>query len=316
MYRLRLLGGVVLEGPSGPVTGRAVQPRRLALLAVLGSSGELGWSREKLIALLWPDTEPTEARRRLSQSVYLLRQALGEASLVGLGETLSLDRDLVVVDSEVFEATAEGGRWDQAVDAYRGPFLDGFFIRDSGPFEEWADSERRRLADMFATCLEAAAKRSVEAEDHLRAAERWRRLIEHDPYNSRAVVGLMEALSAAGDPGNALLAAAEHAEVLREDLGLGYGPDVGAVVERIRELLPAAEAGAARPPRRRPVAGLVPSDPPSDLRADAAAHRTGMWTLVVVGFVLAAAAVWAVSRLVRPVPAVPVGSVAVQGATR
>jgi DNA-binding SARP family transcriptional activator/TolB-like protein len=220
------------------------------LLAVLGTSGEHGWSREKLIALLWPDTEPTEARRRLSQSVYLLRQAMGEASLTGLGETLVLNRDLVAVDLDSFKAAAEGGRWDQAAEAYAGPFLDGFFIRNSGPFEEWADSERRRLADMYATCLEAAATESVERNDHLRAAERWRRLIEHDPYNSRAVVGLMEALSAAGDPGNALLVAEEHAETLREDLGLGCGADVEMVVERIRESLPAAEPGTPRPVRR------------------------------------------------------------------
>lgn len=250
MYRLRLLGGVALEGPDGPVSGRAAQPRRLSLLAVLGASNGPGsWSREKLIALLWPETDPNEARRNLSQSVYLLRQAIGEDSLVSHGETLALNQDVVWTDVAAFRSAVEEDRFDDAAAAYGGPFLDGFFIRGAREFEEWADSERRRLADMYATCLEAAATESVEENDHLRAADHWRRLIEHDPYNSRAVVGLMEALSAAGDPGNALLVAEEHAETLREDLGLGYGADVDAVVERIRAALPAAEPREDRRPR-------------------------------------------------------------------
>lgn len=249
MYRLRLLGGVVLEGPDGPVTGRAVQPMRLALIAVLGTSGEHGCSREKLIALLWPETEPSEARRRLSQSVYLLRQTMGETALVTLGESLALNWDVVRADVDEFRSAVNEERWDEAAETYQGPFLDGFFIRNSGPFDEWTDSERRRLADTYAACLEASAKESVEKKDHLRAADRWRRLIEHDPYNSRAVFGLMEALTAAGDPGNALLVAEEHEETLREDLGLGYGADVEEAVERIREMLPAAEPREDRRPR-------------------------------------------------------------------
>jgi DNA-binding SARP family transcriptional activator len=52
LYRLTLLGGVLLSGPDGPVGGRASQQRRLALLAYLGSAGDKGRSRDSLIALL------------------------------------------------------------------------------------------------------------------------------------------------------------------------------------------------------------------------------------------------------------------------
>jgi len=42
VFSLRLLGGLTLEGPSGPVSGRVAQRRRLGLLALLGVAGEKG----------------------------------------------------------------------------------------------------------------------------------------------------------------------------------------------------------------------------------------------------------------------------------
>ena len=81
LYRLTLLGGVLLTGPDGPVAGRASQQKRLALLTLVASAGETGQSRDRLIALLWPDSDTREARHHLSHSLYVLRVALGEDTL-------------------------------------------------------------------------------------------------------------------------------------------------------------------------------------------------------------------------------------------
>jgi hypothetical protein len=65
-YRLRTLGGVCLEGADGPLGGAATQHRRLALLALIAASGDLGVSRDRLIAVLWPESEPAKARQVLT----------------------------------------------------------------------------------------------------------------------------------------------------------------------------------------------------------------------------------------------------------
>ncbi|MGB5301865.1 MAG: hypothetical protein WBP17_01800, partial [Gemmatimonadota bacterium] len=158
MYRLRLFGGVALAGPAGPVEGRAVQPRRLALLALLGASRNHGWSREKLIALLWPDTDPAEARRHLSQSVYLLRKGLGEDAIATHGESVELNTDVVWTDVGAFHEALREGEPERAIDLYAGPFLDGFYVRDAPDFEEWSEAERRSLADTYATSVETVAR--------------------------------------------------------------------------------------------------------------------------------------------------------------
>ena len=58
MFILRLLGGASLEGPDGPVAGRAGLRHRLALLAVLGVEHPRPVSRDKLVAYLWPRAAP------------------------------------------------------------------------------------------------------------------------------------------------------------------------------------------------------------------------------------------------------------------
>ncbi|MEO8199734.1 MAG: hypothetical protein ABI679_04350, partial [Gemmatimonadota bacterium] len=68
MYRLNTLGGLSLSGPAGPITGPAVQPRRLGLLTLLAAAGVQGLSRDKLLGLLWPESEPDRARHALDQS--------------------------------------------------------------------------------------------------------------------------------------------------------------------------------------------------------------------------------------------------------
>lgn len=94
MYSLRLLGVTCVEGPSGPVSGRVTQRRRLALLALLGAACEGGWTRDKLIGLLWPETTDEQARRLLSDSVYVLRHELGEDAVIVSGELLRLNSEV------------------------------------------------------------------------------------------------------------------------------------------------------------------------------------------------------------------------------
>lgn len=74
MFRLRLLGTPHLEGNAGIVQQG---PRRIAILAALAASGPAGLTRDKLIALLWPEGEDERSRRNLSQLLYAMRTELG-----------------------------------------------------------------------------------------------------------------------------------------------------------------------------------------------------------------------------------------------
>ncbi len=233
-YSLRLLGGISLDGPSGPLTGPVVQPRQSALLAILGVARDNGASREKVVGLLWPESDQAEARHTLSNSVYELRRALGENAVLVSGDNLRLNSEVTETDVAAFGKALARGDLIGAVEAYGGPFLDGFYLSGAEEFERWVEAERQRLAVQYGEALESLAESAEEAGDFPRAVGWWQRLAAYDPYNSRFAVRLMQAMAAAGDPANALQYAQEHERFLQNELGIDPPEDVLALAERLR----------------------------------------------------------------------------------
>lgn len=238
MPHLTLLGGATLEDESGPVTGPAARRHPLALMALLATAPSGTRSRSKLVGLLWPETAEQRARNRLNTCVYRVRSTLGEAALASVGDDLRLERDEVGCDVVRFEEALEAGEHRRAADLYGGPFLDGFRLKGSPAFEKWTDRERDRLARAHRDALEALAADAAEEGDPAAAARWWRKRAREDPYDSRAVRRLMEALARAGSRAEALRVARVHERLLEDELGTA--PDAG-----VRELAARLEAGDA-----------------------------------------------------------------------
>jgi DNA-binding SARP family transcriptional activator len=213
MWLLRTLGGLALERDGVPIEGPAVQPSRLAVLAVLARAGSAGMSRDKLQALLWPEKDAAHASGALRQSLYTLRRALTGAILGG--RTLRLTDARIASDVGRFVAGIQADDLENAESWYRGPFLDGFFT-GSDPFERWAEREREELAHQYAATLERLAMRADSAHA---AVVWWRRLVALDPVSPRTVVRLMEALVRDGDRFAAIRCAREHARRTLAEFG-------------------------------------------------------------------------------------------------
>ena len=254
-FSIRLLGGASVEGPDGPLTGRATQRHRLALLALLAASPG-GVSRDKLAGYLWGDSDDERARRSLSDSMYRINKALGAGAVTAVGDELRLDPELLPSDLRVFRDALANREWQRALDAYTGPFLDGFHLSDAVEFERWLDSERDALAKAYADALEALAERRAEEADVAGAVSLWQRRAALDPYDSRLAVRLMEALDAAGNTAGALRHARVHTQLLEQEFGTDPGEDVAALVERLRG------RSGSWPPRRgaTPVSDAVSPD--------------------------------------------------------
>ena len=134
------------------MAGAAAQPRRLALLAMLGVAGERGLTRDKIIGFLWPDADEERARRALTQALYALRQDLGsEEAFLGVKD-LRLNPEIISADVVEFRARDGCRVLERAVELYRGPFLDGFHLPGAEEFERWSEQERQSLARSTATC--------------------------------------------------------------------------------------------------------------------------------------------------------------------
>ena len=244
MFSLRLLGGASIEGEGGALTGPVAQRHRMALAAMLALSRGKLISRDKLIACLWPESETKQARHRLSECVYVLRQALGDEALLSEGDSLRLNPEVVGSDACEFRDRLERDEHEAAVLLYAGPFLDGLFLDEAPEFERWMEGERDRFSRLYQEALETLAEAAESREDLANAAEWWRRLAAEDLYNSRLVLRLMQVLNANGDHANALQLGLEHAELLERELGAKLSPEMLDFLTSLREKPGAAPAGA------------------------------------------------------------------------
>jgi TolB-like protein/DNA-binding SARP family transcriptional activator/Tfp pilus assembly protein PilF len=244
-FSLKLFGGASIDAPSGPLTGRAVQRHRLALLALLAASSTRGMSRDRLIAFLWPEADSAKGRHLLSDSVYRINQAVGADAVSAAGDELRLDPRHLPSDVAGFADAIAGREWERAVAAYAGPFLDGFFLSDSPGFENWLDGERARFEREYSRALEALAEEAEAAGSRAHAVRWWRMLAAHDVYNSRVALRLMQALDAVGERAAALQHARTFTLLLREEFDADPDPDVVELADRLRAAAPAVDPPSA-----------------------------------------------------------------------
>jgi TolB-like protein/DNA-binding SARP family transcriptional activator/Flp pilus assembly protein TadD len=328
MLRLRVLGGFGLEGPSG--TSITLPKRRAeAVLAVLSLCGDLACTRERLIALLWPESDEAHSRHALRDALHVIRQALGPDAVHAAGDRLRLDPAVVGSDVHAFSQALTQGRYAEAVRAYGGPFLDGFHVDGSAELERWVDGERIRLARQFMEALEHLATAAESRGAWGEAAGWWGRAVEQDPVNTHLVLRHMRALAAMGDGANAIKVADRYAHRLREELDLNPDREVLTEVERIRRGEVPARSGIGDRAAGLPTDVAMTMEPRSDSEtppsaaadpASSAVRPAGIrrsrrvpWAAeaATVVLVAAAAVVWYRMKPVATQPRYPRTSIAV-----
>ncbi|HSY51792.1 MAG TPA: response regulator [Thermoanaerobaculia bacterium] len=148
--RLELLGDLLIRSGDGALATVGARKSQ-ALLAYLAMKPSQHVSREKLAGLLWSSTGPDQARQSLRQTLSTIRKELSQIAprqkiLIEEGDLLSLDAsvscDVPELESLVAAGTEEALK--QALDLYRGDFLDGFAINEER-FDQFVTGERDRL---------------------------------------------------------------------------------------------------------------------------------------------------------------------------
>lgn len=241
--RLRTFGGARVEGPDGAVVAALMQRRRLALLALLAAS-DAPSSRDRIVGLLWSESDEEKARHVLAQVVHSLRRDLGEDAIEGNATTLRLNPNILPSDVHDFSAAIAAAKLDVAAEAYRGPFLDGFYLNGCPEFERWTEERRAELAHDAEKALESLAR---SAEDPAQAVMWWRRLASMRRLDSRVALLVAQAMVRAGDRTGASEHVRVHFALLRDELEQDPPPELTAFLETLKTSVTPENANPAPP---------------------------------------------------------------------
>jgi DNA-binding SARP family transcriptional activator/TolB-like protein len=292
VLRLTTLGATDLRNRLGkPVREVLVQPKRLALLIYLAVEGRRGpISRDRLLAMFWPESDTEHARNTLSQALHHLRRALGLGVLESQGvHAIGVDAEKLWCDAVVFTESLERGEAELALDLYRGDFCPTLFVSGAPEVEEWLDEERRRLRGKALAAARTLAERLAAKGDADGAARAARRALAMRPDDEADVRALLAVLERAGDGAGALLAYQEYAKRLATDLETQPAPETRQLIDalrRRREVSIAAKAPATADDAPAGSAAPVATRPPL------LSHpRQRTFVLVAVAFVLVASGI-------------------------
>ena len=253
--RMFLLGPPRLERDGVPL--QFDTRKIMALAAYVAMAGPV--SRDALMAMLWPELEPSRAQGVLRRNLSLLKKALD-------GEWLLIDRQEIGADPEAdfwldvsrFRQLIQAGishghateefcpqcltEVEEAVALYRGDLMEGLTLRDSVAFDDWQFFEAETLRQEMAAALDRLVRGHLALGSPQAALPHARRRLALDPLHEPAHRQLMALYAQIGQRSAALRQYRECARILDEEMGLAPDAETVALYEQIRAGVPVGEA--------------------------------------------------------------------------
>jgi DNA-binding SARP family transcriptional activator len=233
--QLSLLGGFSARLDDESMTLPRKAQALLAYLAVVSGTSQ---PRDKLAALLWPETGEEQARHSLRQTLVSIKKAIGpdsEQFLVVEGDDLGLVDENVTTDVVVFERLLSEGSLASLADAgelYRGEFLEGLVIRGE-PFEEWLLAQRERVWELAVEGLAKLLRLQMKGNNIEDAIKTSVRLLSLDPLQEGVHRTLMYLYLQSGRREAAVRQYHTCTQVLQRDLGMAPQPETTEIFQKI-----------------------------------------------------------------------------------
>lgn len=246
--RLVLLGKPQISRAGAPVTG-FVYNKALALLGYLAVTGR-PHSRDALAGLLWGEMSDAAAKANLRKILSALREVAGRELIIDR-QTVAFDAEsLYWLDTEVFESKLQSltatsvalpdltdrdmKLLDEAVQLYRGDFLEGFYVRDAPAFEEWVLPERERLRQKMQQALYRLVGYYTARGHYTRALDYASRLLSLEPWHEEVHQQMMLLLALSGQRSAALTQYETCRRLLADEFGTRPNADTVALYKKIK----------------------------------------------------------------------------------
>ncbi|WP_441238933.1 BTAD domain-containing putative transcriptional regulator [Bradyrhizobium sp. 930_D9_N1_4] len=209
-----------------------------ALTAYLALSDNTQDTRERLVGLLWSESDEDHARASLRQVVHDLRLAFDGVGFGGFRadkQTLALSRDRRCCDvDEVLAAVAQGKVHPRLLDTQRitETLLSGLDNLDPA-FQVWLLTKRQLFHDRLTLALERLLPPGGDTHEASDAAQA---LLNLDPTHEIACQHLIRVRAARGDVGGALKIYKSLWDLLDADYDIEPSKETQELIVRIKQM--------------------------------------------------------------------------------
>lgn len=228
-----------------------------ALVAYLALSEAGEQTRERLVGILWSETEEAKARASLRQALYEIREALSAAGFDGLKSdklSVTLDRSAISVDLvDVLDQARDGRAHPILLERQRllDTLLEEFETIDPA-FRVWLLAKRQSFHDRIVRLLETALRGQSTEQGGQR--ELALALINLDPTHEEAARTLIRAHVAEGDIGAALRVYKALWDLLEEEYDVEPSKETQELIAAVKM---ADQIGTGIPAERREATQIV-----------------------------------------------------------
>ena len=222
---LSLLGAPEISRDSLPIT---IARKQVRLLVYYLAACDQLVSYEHLRFLFWPDTRDAVSQHHLTRLLNHISDCIGEPDILLRNEThVQLNRRQYWSDLRAFwalcaqkDSSFAYENQVQAVELYRGPFLEGVQLNTYKEFETIIENLRTGLEQKYLLALEFVITRQAAGDDLESAIELCQRYLQTDDLNEQIHRTLIQLYARLGNRNLALTQFRTCKKILQENLGI------------------------------------------------------------------------------------------------
>ena len=232
--KITTLGGLSVHRNGQPVTGFV--SRKVDALLVYLAANPREHPREVLGEMLWDDLPQNRTMSYLRTALSSLQQQLSPFLLV-TRQSLAINPesdywiDIWALENVLDVSEAEWTRRESftrstvkkleaALELYKGPFLDGFHVRDARGFEGWMVLEQERIKNRVLEALYRLGSHTLRRGMYSAGIAHMTQALQLDPLSEIAHRLLMQLLAHSGQRSAALAQFEQCQKILDEELGV------------------------------------------------------------------------------------------------
>jgi len=237
-WKIRALGAAMVTIDGKPITSTNWQTQAARNLFFLVLSNPEGWVKDVLGEILWPDSSPSQLKLRFKNTIYRLRRALGEETVVFDGTRylfnwkISYEYDVenfweaIAQAEKATDANKQKSAYKEAIMTYQGEYLP-----EVG--ETWVLPERERLHLAYIGASLKLINIYLANSQYEFALDICQRLLVDDPSLEEAHCLAMHAYASLGNR----TAIARQYETLRDtllsEIGVSPSPQTEALIQSL-----------------------------------------------------------------------------------